>query len=351
MVAAFEKIVTTSQFVLGATVEQFEKELAEYCTCDYAVGISSGTDALIVALMAIDLKPGDEVITSPFTFFATAGSIARLGGVPVFVDIDPVSFNMNPALIEKAITPRTRAIMPVHLFGQCADMDAINAIARRYGLRVIEDAAQAIGATFAGQPAGTMGDIGCLSFYPTKNLSACGDAGACTTDSEPLYRRLKSLRLHGESATRYYHDEVGGNFRIDALQAAMLSIKMPFVEQWTEARRANAAAYNRLLAGSAVVTPTELPRMRHVYHQYTVRVPAGKRDALKAHLAARKVGFGVFYPVPLHLQKCFAYLGGKAGDFPHAERAANEVISLPIYPGLTDAQLQEVASAIRDFTA
>ncbi|MCC6579166.1 MAG: DegT/DnrJ/EryC1/StrS family aminotransferase [Phycisphaeraceae bacterium] len=344
----FDDIITTGQFVLGKRVEQLERELEACCQCRHAIGVSSGTDALIMALMAMDIKAGDEVITTPFTFFATAGSIARVGAKPVFVDVDPVTMNLDPTKLFAAITPRTRAIMPVHLFGLCCDMDPILTLARRHNLHVIEDTAQAIAATYKGKQAGGMGDVGCLSFYPTKNLSACGDAGACLAQNDTLAARLRKIRLHGESS-RYHHDEIGGNFRIDALQAALISVKMPHLAAWTQARRRNAEGYCRRLASLPIMLPSEPQGYTHVYHQYTIRVPADRRDALKEQLTKKQIGFGVFYPVPLHLQPCFAYLGVKVGSLPCAEQAAREVLSLPIYPGLTDAQLDEVAGAIREF--
>jgi dTDP-4-amino-4,6-dideoxygalactose transaminase len=345
---AFVDIAQSGRFVLGETVDTFEKQLADYCGSAHAVGMSSGTDALLAALMALDIGPGDEVITSPFTFFATGGSIARVGATPVFVDVEPAGFNIDPAAIEAAMTANTRAIMPVHLYGQMAEMDAIMAIANKHNLHVIEDAAQAIGATYKGRGAGTVGDVGALSFYPTKNLSALGDAGACVTGDAALNDMLRTMRLHGE-VTRYHHQYVGGNFRIDAIQAAMLSIKLPHLEAWTDQRRTVAAHYNERLAGLPLVTPAELPDRRHVYHQYTIRVPDGRRDQLAQHLGKHGIGHGVFYPVPLHLQQCFADLGGKEGDLPVAEQAAREALSLPIYPGLTEQQQDTVAHAIGAF--
>lgn len=347
---SFEEIVRTGQFVGGPAVERFEAHLADACGCDHAVGMSSGTDALLAALMALDIGPGDEVIVPPFTFFATAGSVARAGARPVFVDIDPVSFNLDATRLAAAVTPRTKAVMPVHLFGQMADMDAILAVAERQGIAVIEDAAQAIAATDAGRPAGSVGRIGCLSFYPTKNLSAMGDAGACVTGDVVLADRLRQLRNHGQTAL-YEHQHIGGNFRLDAIQAAVLDIKLPQLERWTRRRRELALRYSRLLTDARLplALPVELPGKRHVYHQYTVRVTDGRREALREHLKAAGIGHGVFYPRPLHLQPCFAALGGKAGDCPHAEQAAREVLSLPIHPELSDAQQDEVVAALRDF--
>jgi dTDP-4-amino-4,6-dideoxygalactose transaminase len=348
--ASFEQIIRTGQFVGGPMVERFETHLAQVCGCSHGIGMSSGTDALLAALMALEIGPGDEVIVPPFTFFATAGSIVRVGARPVFVDIDPVSFNIDPACAAAAVTPRTRAIMPVHLFGQMADMDAILALADRHGLVVIEDAAQAIAATDAGRPAGSLGRVGCLSFYPTKNLSAMGDAGACVTGDDALAERLRQLRNHGQSGL-YEHALVGGNFRLDAIQAAILDLKLPHLENWTQRRRVLAQRYDRLLtdADLPLTLPVELSDKRHVYHQYTVRVTDGRREALREHLRAAGIGHGVFYPRPLHLQPCFADIGGREGDCPHAERAAREVLSLPMHPELTDAQQDEVVGVLRKF--
>jgi len=347
---AFDSIVASGRFILGPHVDQLEQGLSKYCGARHALGVSSGTDALLLAMMAMDIGAGDEVITSPFTFFATAGCIARLGAKPVFVDIDPDSFNIDPDRIEAAITPRTRAIMPVHLFGQTADMAAIMAIARRRNLRVIEDACQAIGAKQGEQRTGVLGDVAAFSFYPTKNLAGMGDSGALTTDDPDLHLRMKMLRLHGEE-TRYHHTLVGGNFRIDALQAAFLNIKLPHLDSWAEARRANAASYAEKLAGLPVVVPRQLPGRFHVFNQFTLRVPSGKRDELRKHLTSKSIGSEVYYPVPLHLQKCFASLGHRVGDFPLAERAASEVLSIPIHPDLGPEAQAEVVGVIREFFA
>jgi dTDP-4-amino-4,6-dideoxygalactose transaminase len=299
--------------------------------------------------MALDIGPGDEVITVAYTFFATGGSIARLGARPVYVDIRRPDFNIDPDLIERAITPRTRAIMPVHLVGQCVEMDAILDIARRHNLPVIEDAAQAIGADYHGRRAGTMGTIGCFSFFPSKNLGGAGDGGLLTTEDDRLAARLKILRVHGMEP-KYYHHEVGINSRLDALQAAVLRVKLKYLDQWTDARTRNAERYDALFAEAGlneVVTPTTTEGMRHIYNQYTIR--AARRDELLAHLKAAGVGAEIYYPVPLHLQECFAYLGYRAGDLPESERAAREALSLPIYPELT-AEMQEVVVArIGDF--
>lgn len=348
--AVFERTMASGQFILGPEVQAFESKLAACCQTKHALAISSGTDALLLALMALGIKPGDEVVTSPFTFFATAGSIARVGAVPVFVDIDPATFNIDPARIAAAITPRTRAIMPVHLFGQAAAMEPIMAFARERKLAVIEDAAQAIGSMRGGRPAGSIGDVGCLSFYPSKNLAALGDAGACTTNDTGLFERLRMMRVHGEE-TRYHHAFVGGNFRLDALQASWLAVKLPHLEGWASGRRANAERYRLELSGLPLGLPAEAAGAHHVFNQFTVRVTGGKRDALKKHLESRAIGAAIYYPVCLHMQECFAYLGKRAGDFPAAERAANEVLSLPIFPEMTPAQQGEVIAAVREFFA
>ena len=344
---AVEEVFSSGRFVLGPANEAFEKSLAERLGVRHVLGVASGTDALLVALMALDVGPGDEVVTSPFSFFASAGAVARLGAKPVFVDIDSATFNLDPSRLERALTPRTKAIQPVHLYGQTADMEPILEIARRRGIPVLEDACQAIGATHGGRPAGTLGTLGAFSFYPTKNLGAAGDAGAVATDDDALAALVKSLRVHGSTAT-YFHDRVGGNFRMDALQAAVLSVKLPRLDGWIERRRAIAKRYDALFADAArtgrLVLPVEAPGRRHVYHQYVVRV--ADRNALKARLAERGIGSSVFYPVPLHLQKCFAALGGREGDFPQAERAAQEVLALPMFAELTDAEVDRVVSEV-----
>ena len=344
---AVEEVFLTGRFVLGPANEAFEKALAGALGIRHAVGVSSGTDALLAGLMALGVGPGDEVVTSPFTFFASAGVVARLNARPVFVDIEPGTFNMDASRLEEALTLRTKAIQPVHLYGQCADMTPILAIAGRRGIPVIEDACQAIGATYEGRAAGTLGAMGAFSFYPTKNLGAAGEAGAVATGDDRLAASLKSLRLHGSSTT-YFHDRVGGNFRLDAIQAAVLGAKLPRLEVWNERRRAIARRYQELLAdvvrAERIVLPVEIPGRRHVYHQYVVRV--ADRDGVKRRLAERGVASAVFYPVPLHLQKCFADLGGREGDFPQAERAAKEVLALPIFPELTDGEVERVAEAV-----
>ena len=348
MLAAFEATVTAGQFVLGPAVEAFESTLADYCGAGSAMGMSSGTDALLAALTAFEIGPGDEVLTTPFTFYATASCIARLGATPVFVDIEPQTLNLDPTRLEAAVTGRTRAIIAVHLYGQMADMDAISEVAGKHGLKLIEDVAQAIGAQRCGRSAGAAGDVGCFSFYPTKNLSALGDAGACTTDDPALAQRLKTLRVHGDLG-RYQHRYLGGNFRLDALQATMLSIKFPHLDAWNEARRQLAQRYDALLEPLPVVTPYQAPQCRHVFHQYTIRVPDDRRDALTRHLADQVIGFGIHYPIPLHLQEALKHLGYHEGDFPVAEQAARQVLCLPIFPGMTAAEQDDVVAAIGRF--
>ena len=344
---AVADVFASGRFVLGPANDAFERALVERLGVRHVLGVASGTDGLLVALMALGVGPGDEVVTSPFSFFASAGAVARLGARPVFVDIEAETFNLDPSLLERALTPRTKAIQPVDLYGQCADMDPILDIARRHGIPVLEDACQAIGATYGEKPAGALATMTAFSFYPTKNLGAAGDAGAVATDDDALAALVRSLRVHGSTAT-YYHDRVGGNFRMDAVQAAVLSAKLPRLDGWIERRRAIAARYGELLGGAAkarrLKLPVEAPGRRHVYHQYVVRVP--DRDGVRTRLAARGIGTSVFYPVPLHLQKCFAALGGREGDFPSAERAAKEVLALPIFAELTDAEVERVAEEL-----
>ena len=345
------EVATSGGYVLGPKVAAFETDLARYCGTRQALGLSSGTDALLVALMALGIGPGDEVIVPAFTFFATAGTVARTGAKPVFCDIDALTFNMDVADVERRVTPRTRAIIPVHLYGQLADMPRLLTLATAKNLAIIEDAAQVIGAAdAAGSKAGSFGLCGALSFYPTKNLNALGDAGALTTNDANFHELCRKLLVHGSGHT-YYHEQVGGNFRIDAIQAAVLAVKLKYLEQWTEARRARAARYTELIASAGLapehVRPPAEVHGRHVYHQYVVR--AARRNELAEFLKARQIGAGVYYPLPLHLQTCFAHLGGKAGDLPHSERAAAEVLALPIYPELTDAQQGAVVAAIRAF--
>jgi dTDP-4-amino-4,6-dideoxygalactose transaminase len=349
--AALLRVSESQYFILGPEVKALEAAIASYSGCKIGIGLSSGTDALLIALMALDIGAGDEVITSPYTFFATAGTIARVGAKPVFVDIDPGSFNISPDAIERAITPRTRAIMPVHLYGQMADMDPIMDIARRHQLRVIEDAAQAIGSEDAkGRRACSIGDIGCLSFFPTKNLGAFGDAGACVTNDEQLAARMMKLRVHGMEP-KYYHELIGGNFRLDEIQAAVLNVKLPHLDAWSAARQRNAAFYDGAFARASirglVTPPPAAAGARHIYNQYCIRVP--KRDELRAHLAKAEVGAEIYYPLPLHMQQCFAYLGHKPEDFPESLRASRESLALPIYPELTEEQLAYVVDSIAQF--
>ena len=336
------KVMRETRYILGPEVGELEAALAKYTGAKHVIACSSGSDALLLALIALDIGAGDEVITTPFTFFATAGAIARLGAKPVFVDIEPKAFNINPAGIVAKSTDRTKAILPVHLYGQCVDMDAIC----KFGLPVIEDAAQAIGAKYKGQQAGALGAIGTFSFFPTKNLGGAGDGGALTTTDDRLAARLRSLRVHG-SERRYYHDEVGMNGRLDTLQAAVLLVKLKYLDVWTQARQDHVAQYDRRLAG-AVRTPWCHPDCTPVYNQYTIRT--ARRDALRAHLTKAGIGSEIYYPVPLHLQKCFRYLGHQAGDFPEAERAAMEVLSLPVYPELSAEQIDAICDVILKFT-
>jgi dTDP-4-amino-4,6-dideoxygalactose transaminase len=350
--AALLRVAESQYFILGPEVKALEAATAAYSGCRFGTGISSGTDALLIALMALDIGAGDEVITSPYTFFATAGTIARVGARPVFVDIEPDSFNISPAAIERAITPRTRAIMPVHLYGQMADMDRIMGVAKRHGLRVIEDAAQAIGSEDAqGRRACSIGDIGCLSFFPTKNLGAFGDAGACVTNDPVLAAKLMKLRVHGMEP-KYYHELIGGNFRLDEIQAAVLNVKLPHLDSWSEARQRNAAFYDSAFAsaglGAKVRTPPPAAKgARHIYNQYCIR--AERRDELRAWLAKHEVGAEIYYPLALHMQQCFAYLGHQPQDFPETVRASLETLALPIYPELEESQLQYVADTIASF--
>jgi dTDP-4-amino-4,6-dideoxygalactose transaminase len=365
--AAIERVCASQQFILGPAVRELEASIASYSQCRHGIGMSSGTDALLVALMALGIGPDDAVITSPFTFFATAGTIARCGARPLFCDIDPVTFNLSPAALETLLEKhcerrggellhrgsgaKVRALMPVHLYGQVADMAPIMASARRYGLKVIEDAAQAIGAADSeDKRAGSFGDIGCLSFFPTKNLGAFGDAGMCVTNDAALAERLAMLRVHG-GKPKYYHALIGGNFRLDELQAAVLNVKLKRLDEWSAARVRNAAyydaAFRRAQLEDAVKTPHASLGVRHIYNQYVIR--ARDRDGLRAHLEAAGVGTEIYYPVPLHLQQCFAYLGCKAGAYPQSERAAAETLALPIYPELSEAQLQYVVDTIAGY--
>jgi len=330
LIAKLTEVLDSGSYIRGKYVAAFEDELAAYVGAKQAVGVSSGTDALLVALMALGVKPGDEIITTAFTFFATAGAVARLEAKPVFADIDPVTFNIDPARIEERITDRTVGIIPVHLFGQSADMDPILAIAEKRGLWVLEDAAQSIGALYHGRMCGAMGTVGMYSFYPAKNLGAIGDAGAVVTNDDALARKIALLRDHGQDP-RYYYKIVGGNFRLDGIQAATLSVKLPHLKSWEDQRRRAAARYADLLAGNDLyVAPVELPGHRHVFYQYELRVRDGRRDDAAAKLKAADIGHAIFYPVPLHLQECFADLGGRQGDLPVTEQACHEVLALPV---------------------
>ena len=350
VLAAITRVCDSQRFIMGPEITSLERELASLIGVDHAVAVSSGTDALLLALMALNVGPGDEVITPTYSFFATAGVVARLGARPVLVDIDPVTYNSDTAAIEAAITSRTRAIMPVHLFGLCADMDPILAVAARAGVPVVEDAAQAIGSTYQGRPAGAMGAFGCFSFFPSKNLGAFGDAGLVTTNDAGLATRAQLLRMHGMEP-KYYHYLVGGNFRMDALQAAVLRVKAPHLAAWTEARRLNASRYCTLFRDlgllDRIVLPVEPEGLQHIFNQFVIRVP--HRDGLKAFLDARQIGNEVYYPVPFHLQPCFADLGYSRGAFPHAEHAADETIAIPIYSELSLDQQRTVVSAIAEF--
>jgi dTDP-4-amino-4,6-dideoxygalactose transaminase len=367
ILAAIEKVCASQAFILGPNTRELEAAVAAYCQCRFGIAVSSGTDALLVALMALEIGPGDEVITTPFTFFATAGTIARTGARPTFCDIESDTFNLSPAavlsfierrcqtkdgkLINKDTQGVIKAIMPVHLYGQVADIGPLVQIARRFNLKIIEDAAQAIGAEDANKSrAGSFGDVGCLSFFPTKNLGAFGDAGACVVNDPALAERIEILRVHG-GKPKYYHSFIGGNFRIDEIQAAVLAIKLKHLDAWSAARQRNARIYDREFEaadlGKAVETPRAVPGLRHIFNQYVLRVR--NRDQLRQHLMAAGVGTEIYYPVPLHLQECFEYLKHRKGDFPQSERAAEETVALPIFPELTEEQLKYVVHCIADF--
>ncbi|MFL6374230.1 MAG: DegT/DnrJ/EryC1/StrS family aminotransferase [Pyrinomonadaceae bacterium] len=349
--AAIARVLDTNGFILGSEVAALEKELAEYCGVKHAIGCASGSDAILLALMAFDIGPGDEVITTPYSFFATVSSITRLGATPVFVDIEPETYNIDPTKIEAVITERTKAIEPVHLYGQCANMAEINALASTRGIPVIEDAAQAIGAEENGIRAGAIGAIGAFSFYPSKNLGGMGDGGFVTTSDDSLAKKLIALRNHG-AEVKYYHKWVGLNSRLDGFQGAVLRVKLPHLEEWTERRRENAMRYRQLFAGAALTEqiglPVERENCRHIYNQYIVGVP-DHRDELRSYLTGHAIGTDIYYPVPLHLQECFGYLGYKTGDLPESERAANETLALPIYPELDPEQQAFVVATIADF--
>jgi dTDP-4-amino-4,6-dideoxygalactose transaminase len=348
--AAIARVVASQQFINGPDVEALEQEVARYCGTAHCVGVSSGSDALLVALMALDIGPGDEVITTPYTFFATVGAVVRVGARPVLADIDPATFNVSPAEVAARVTPRTRAVIPVHLFGQCAEMGPILEVARRHNLAVIEDAAQALGAEYQGRRAGSLGTLGCFSFFPSKNLGAFGDGGAVVTNDAALAARVRCLRGHG-AEPKYHHKIVGGNFRLDTLQAAVLRVKLKHLDAWTARRQANAAFYDAALGSDARLRPyvqtPAVTQSRHVFNQYVVRL--SERDAAWSHLKKQRVGCEVYYPQPMHLQECFARLGYIRGDFPESEKAALTTLALPIYPELTRAQLQHVVGALTAF--
>lgn len=358
LLAAMERVLDKGDFILGSEVKRLEEQVAAYCQTRYGVGVSSGTDALLVAAMALGIGQGDEVITTSFSFFATAAIISRLGATPVFVDIDPVTYNLDPEKIEKAITSKTRAIIPVHLYGQCADMEPIVALAAKYGIKVIEDAAQAIGAEYRdGRRAGSMGEMGCLSFFPSKNLGAFGDGGMVVTNDEALADKIRLLRIQG-GRPKYYHKVVGGNFRLDTLQASVLNVKLPYLDRWTAMRQQNALRYEELFqqAGLPEKGGVRLPRAvyrdhkvshYHIYNQFILRVP--QRDGLRTFLTEKGIGTEIYYPMPLHLQECYKDLGYQEGSLPVAESACKETVGLPIYPELTREQQEAVVGAIAEF--
>lgn len=339
-------VLSNTQFILGPEVKSFEEKVAAYCGTKFAIGVASGTDALLLSLRACGVKLGDEVITASFSFFATAGVISRLGAVPVFVDINPETYNINPDQIEKKITPKTKAIMPVHLFGQCADMDPITDIAKKHNLKIVEDAAQAIGAEYKGEKAGAIGDFGCFSFFPSKNLGGVGDGGMVVTNNPDMAEMVRILRVHG-SKPKYYHSVVGYNSRLDTIQAAILSVKLRYLDDWTKKRREHAEVYNSAFKDLDIITPKEESFNYHIYNQYTIAVK--NRDELRNYLKEKQVGHDTYYPVPLHLQECYKFLGYKKGDLPVSERKAGEVVSIPIYPELAKEEQEYVISTIKEF--
>ncbi|HXU38276.1 MAG TPA: DegT/DnrJ/EryC1/StrS family aminotransferase [Blastocatellia bacterium] len=349
---AVTRVLSSQQFILGPEVRELEREIAAYCNCSEGIGCASGSDALLLALMACGVGPGDEVITTPFSFFATVGSIVRLGAKTVFVDIEESTFNINPELIAQAITKKTKAILPVYLFGQCADMEPITDVASQHHVAVVEDAAQAIGAEYNGKRAGSLGNVGCFSFYPSKNLGGAGDGGMLTTNDPELAASLRDLRSHG-ARKKYYHDHVGINSRLDSLQAAILRVKFGYLDRWAKARRENAQRYRELFRDSGLIStgavrlPAEAPSALHVYNQFVIRVR--ERDKLRAYLTERGIGSEIYYPVPLHLQICFKELGHHAGDFPESERAADEALAIPVYPELGEASQYRVVETIASF--
>jgi dTDP-4-amino-4,6-dideoxygalactose transaminase len=352
--AAFEAILDHGRFLFGPEVAALEKSIAEHCGAKHAIGCASGSDALLLALMAYGIGPGDEVLCPSFTFFATASAATRLGATPVFVDIDPDSYLIDIEDLWRKITPKTKAIIPVHLFGQCADMDPIMALAKDRGIAVVEDACQSIGAGYGVKMAGAISEVGCLSFYPTKNLGGFGDGGMLTCHDDALAQRLRLFAAHGMNP-RYYHQVVGINSRLDTIQAALLGVKLKRLDAWTEARRENAARYQQLFRekeiDQQIGLPSELPGRTHVWNQYTIRVPGGQRDALKSHLATRKIGSEIYYPVALHQQQCYANLGYKPGSLPATESAAAEVLSLPVFPEMSQLEVQTVVEAVCEFVS
>jgi len=351
IMATVARVFKEQKFILGEEVSELEREIAEYCDARHAIGCNSGTDALIIALQAMGIGEGDEVITTPFSFFATASSICRAGATPVFVDIDPETFNLDPQAVEEAVTPRTKAIMPVHLFGQCCDMEALWRVAQKHDLQIVEDACQAIGAEYQGRRTGVLGSVGCFSFFPTKNLGGAGDGGMMTTDDPELAQRLKCLRVHGDVG-QYEHVEVGMNSRLDSLQAAVLRVKLRQLDTWTEARQRNADRYGDMFRQEGVLDSINLPKVgpnrRHVFNQYCIRVRHGNRDSLMQQLKTRKIGCAVYYPKPLHLQKCFKYLGYRPGQFPEAEAASRDILALPSYPELPAADQARIVTAVTE---
>ncbi|MEO7658305.1 MAG: DegT/DnrJ/EryC1/StrS family aminotransferase [Pyrinomonadaceae bacterium] len=349
--AALGRVLDTNGFILGGEVAQLEKELAEYCGVKHAIGCASGSDAILLALLAVDVGPGDEVITTPYSFFATVSAITRLGAKPVFVDIDPDTYNLDVSQIEAKLTNRTKAIEPVHLYGQCADMAALKTVSERHGVPLVEDAAQAIGAEENGVQAGAMGAVGCFSFYPSKNLGGMGDGGFLTTNDDDIAKKLLALRVHG-SEERYYHKYVGLNSRLDGFQGAVLRVKLPHLDSWTDKRRSNAEQYQKLFAAKGltdhITLPYERENAKHIYNQYVIRVP-NQRDELRQFLTEKGIGTDIYYPVPLHLQECFAHLGYEPGEFPATEKAAGETLALPIFPELKSEQLNYVVETIAAF--
>jgi dTDP-4-amino-4,6-dideoxygalactose transaminase len=343
---AVRRVMESARFIGGPEVSGLEEEVARYSQCSYGIGCASGTDALLLPLRALQIGPGDEVVTSAYSFFASAGVIANVGATPVFVDIDPRTYNLDPHRLEAAITPRTKAVIAVHLYGQCCDLTAVRAVCEKRQVWLIEDAAQAIGSEWEGRRAGSVGDFGSFSFFPSKNLGGAGDGGMMVTQSADFADRVRLLREHG-ARPKYHHSRVGTNSRLDALQAAILRVKLRHLDRWSESRARNAATYDRLLEGARVGRPDRDPRARHIYNQYVIR--SEKRDELKQFLSDRGIGTEVYYPVPLHLQECFAMLGHQPGDMPHAEAAARETLALPIYPELSEEQIKYVAQCVREF--